>query len=206
MSKKKVLFLDFDGPLFPNRIINFHPANRRKYPGKLSVDTTMEKCTYWKMDEAAVGMLNSLYEMYPFCTVISSSWKGFCSKEFIEELFNINGLMLDLHKDWHTDRLTFRSCKRIEEITDWIEEHPEYDDYIVIDDPWSGESICTYKEYREESIIPKDNIIIIDPTIGLEWGHYTQMHKVVERWTGVTKEQQIKEEEKTKALYMALIV
>jgi len=189
----KILFLDFDGPLFSDRGIRFHPLNSEKYPGDLNIDPSkFGKLTYWKMDDTSVEMLNRLQKIYPFKTVISSSWKQFCEKDFIEELFYVNSLNLTLHEDWKTSSITFRSCRRMEEINDWVEEHPDTEDCIVLDDPWSGKSIDAYqrehKHYPDEyKIVDPDNILIIDPTTGLEICHYHKMHKIVERWAGKTK-------------------
>ena len=202
----KVLFLDFDGPLFSDRVIGFHPDNSRPYPGaeKLNPGYTL---TYWKMDEIAVSMLNKLYSIHPFDTVISSTWKTFASREFIEELFKINGLNLHLHQDWDTPRITFKRCRRIEEIIDWLDKHPDYAECIVVDDPWSGESICSYREAKTENKrIPNRNIVIVDPTIGLEVNHYSAMRRIVEVWSGkTTYEEQERNEQLRQEMLRAFI-
>ena len=207
----KILFLDFDGPLFSDRGIRFHPLNEEKYPGDLNIDPSRYgQLTYWKMDDTSVEMLNRLHKLHPFMTVVSSSWKKFCEKNFIEELFYINCLKLPLHDDWKTTNITFRSCRRMEEINDWIETHPDTDDYIVLDDPWSGGSIDTYrrehKHYPEEfKLVNPDNILIVDPTTGLEIAHYHKMYNIVERWAGKTKEQQDQEENERMRVLNAFI-
>ncbi len=129
----KILFLDFDGPLFSDRGIRFHPLNEEKYPGDLNIDPSRYgQLTYW------------------------TSWKKFCEKDFIEELFYINCLKLPLHDDWKTTNITFRSCRRMEEINDWIETHPDTDDYIVLDDPWSQHSNSRPYHWAGNSTLSQD--------------------------------------------------
>ena len=55
---KEVLFLDFDGPLFPDRYIRFDPEQVKPYPGRVDMPDIV---TYWKMDPLAVQMLNFLH-------------------------------------------------------------------------------------------------------------------------------------------------
>lgn len=212
LEKEKILFLDFDGPLFPNRVIRFHPQNAEKYPGHLSLNKGYQ-LDYWKMDEVAVHMLNKLFALHPFKTVVSSGWKTFASKDFIKELFAENGLNLSLHDNWATPQITIRSCRRIEEILKWLEDNPT-EDCIILDDPSSGESICTFQDhydtidteyYVNKHSVSKDNIIIVDYTIGMEEHHFYKMHKIVERWSGVTKEEQDKRDKIHDDLLLSMI-
>ena len=128
-----VIFLDFDGPLFTERAIFYdkwttpHPQFRYNIP-------------YWKMDAFSVEFLNHVYSTTPFYTVVSSSWRNLIDddercKEFIEELFYVNGLKLPLH---NTDFRTSPTIgSRFAAISDWIERHNP-SDYLIIDDRESG--------------------------------------------------------------------
>jgi hypothetical protein len=94
-----------------------------------------------------------------------------------------------------------------------MDNHLEYDDCIVIDDPWSGSSIDSYQqnfktidpEYLNKHKVHPDNILILDPTIGLECNHFSKLHKIVERWSGVSKEDQDERDARRDALLRAMI-
>lgn len=185
-----VLFLDFDGPLFPQRVLRFHPDNHKPYPGKLSPNR--KDIRYWRMDEVAVAMLNRLYNKHQFETVISSTWRLFCDKEYIEELFEVNGLELKLAEDWATNNYTFRSCRRLEEVNDYVMSH-SVDDCIILDDKMSGSSLHHFNqssEHYEElgknpfSKLNAKNVIIVDYSVGIEEAHYWRMLDIVKRWNG----------------------
>lgn len=209
---QNVIFLDFDGPLFPDRIIRFHPDNKHPYPGKLKVNSPLVagNLTYWRMDPVSVGILNNLYAIHPFEIVVSSSWNRFCELDFIEELFHINGIDIPFHQDWCPSRIGVRAA-RLREIQCWLEDHPEVLNSIIIDDPWSGPCVDAFEQqydsYPEDikNRIPKENIIIVDPTLGLDISHHYKMIKIVERWSGVTKEQQDEEKAKRDMFLRAMI-
>lgn len=180
-----VLFLDFDGPLFPDRMISFHPDNIRPYPGDIPMT---EWVSYWKMDELTVYMLNLAQERHQFKTVISSSWKRFTTLEQIKDLFKVNGLILDIHDDYSTPDLgrlrTIYSHysymdSRSAEIIAWLKDHPDVGDYIIIDDPSSGASL------DEKSVLRPDRIIMIDPDVGLRSEDYKRINSIIAEWNGI---------------------
>ncbi len=187
----KVLFLDFDGPLFPDRYIKYDPDNRRPYPGAAKMPQIVD---YWKMDPMSVQMLNFLHDLYPFTTVVSSSWKRFCDRKQVEDLFAVNGLMLNLYDhdlewstpDWKTNyepgmyynHNYATGDKRSREIKMWIEAH-DHPDYLILDDPWSGSSLDSDLE------IDNNRVIMVDPDVGISSIDYQRMLDVVKVWADI---------------------
>ncbi len=174
---KPVLFLDFDGPLFPERQIR-HSRSIEEYPGKQKLHSWI---TYWEMDLTSVRQLNSLYKIYQFDTVVSSSWKHYCDKDQIEELFEANGLNLPLHEDWCTP--SRMSSYRINDICWWLDEYTEERDgeyfcpaHMILDDPWSGSYLEGYKGHG----VTKP--YMIDPDVGIDSAIYKIMKSDVNSW------------------------
>ncbi len=192
---ERVLFLDFDGPVWPDRVIKFHPDNHMDNAQlqyiieqmELNGDTFGAKCmTYWRMDPVAVEMLNRLMEIQPFYTVVSSTWREFCSKETIQLLFNENGLNLELHKHWMTPLAsTFRESYvnkdmlRLMEIKRWLANHDDtVGPYAVLDDPSSGGVLMDDNHVRGVGMDPQA-VVLVDPCIGMEMFHYDQLRKLL---------------------------
>lgn len=172
-----ILFLDFDGPLFPERQIK-HSPHIDLYPGSSKLHPFI---SYWEMDRISVRQINSLYNIYNFDTVISSSWKDFCTKEEILELFKINGLEVHLHKDWRTSKNGRMSASRIHEIKWWLDDHKVEDKYlahIILDDPWSGSSLLD-KMWKSLGL---QEPFIINPDVGIDTDCHENMAKVVRNW------------------------
>ena len=184
---QNILFLDFDGPLWPDRVIKHHPDNRNmNHPARLDLIEMMNDngdtfgaatITYWRMDETAVGMLNQIMEIQPFVTVISSSWKEFCSRDTIEYIMDINGLELELHQHWAAD---YRGmCSKGENrglaISKWLSDHrDEVGSYAVLDDPGSGGDLIDDSFVRHIGL-QSENVVLVNYMIGMELEHFTQL-------------------------------
>ncbi len=175
-----VLFLDFDGPLFSDRYIVYHPDNRRPYPGNVAMP---DNINYWKMDPLSVDMLNFMHDIFAFTTVVSSSWKRFVNKEQCQDLFEVNGLKLNLADDWATVRMdTFgrRQCCRASEIAEYIDRHG-IAEYIILDDPGSGLSLDDHDNHTME----KHRIVMVNPDVGIGSYEHRQMMKIINSWAGI---------------------
>ena len=166
------LFLDFDGPLIPDRV-RIHLSNTR-YPGKLKPNC---KCDYWEFDPVAVSMLNNLQYIAKFKTVVSSTWRGFCSKEYIQELFLENGLFLDLADDWKTKEW-FNSSRGLE-IEEYIQRN-NIGKYVILDDRESGGCI----EFIDS--IDKSRLFYVDMDSGISSRTYQNIKQMVSEWSGKT--------------------
>lgn len=185
MMTNEVLFLDFDGPLFSERFIKYHPLNRKPYPGRVDQNELVD---YWKMDDLAVIILNELMDHHAFETVVSSSWKNFCDREQVEDLFDVNGLNLQLHEKWCTERIVRNhefgmyhsgygyagKCLRASEIELWVNDHKPTD-YMIIDDPWSGSSL----DDRNAHGLNFNRIVLVDPQVGLSVSEIDRLRNIV---------------------------
>lgn len=191
----KILFLDFDGPLFSDRVILHHKDNESlKNPTMLDFFNTLNKngdtfaatcLSYWKMDDCAVNILNKLMQISPFKTVISSSWRELCSLESIQYLFELNGLNLDIHDDWMTETNHINNHWGVEghdrliQIKRWIELHKdEICDYVILDDVLSGGSLINESKLKSLQINP-ERVIIVDHNIGLEHEHWLTLKDIL---------------------------
>jgi len=188
-----ILFLDFDGPLWSDRVTEFHPDNLDlDHPRRGIIHDTMvlngdtfiaQILTYWKMDDIAVGMLNTLAELYTFKTVVSSSWREICSRDTIECIFKQNNLNITLHSHWatdsHRDPLDVHVTDRLLQIKRWIDQY-DVRNYAIVDDPESGEALNDPNMVTQYGLDP-NNVIIVDPSIGLELKHYYRMRQILSR-------------------------
>lgn len=182
--QKETLFLDFDGPLFPDRYVRYDPDQRRPYPGEVKMPDIVD---YWKMDPLAVYMLNFLYDLHPFQTVVSSSWKKFINKEQCKDLFVTNGLKLNLADDWCTVTLNrksrfdsyYKGCYRAVEIKEYVTRY-NINEYLILDDPMSGSSLDD-----KENGLNEARITLVDPDVGIGSYDYKKMLNVVKVWAGI---------------------
>ena len=178
--QKPVLFLDFDGPLFTERGIP-HSPSITKYPGTKAHPWM----TYWEMDITSVRQLNSLYDIYPFDTVITSSWINLLDRGQIQELFEVNGLLLDMHDEaWCISNYGRLSASRLHMVNWWLEEHSSDNhvaSHIILDDPWSGGSFLG----DGWTLLGLQEPHIIDPNVGIDPICYNNMKKVVTDWFNI---------------------
>ncbi len=166
---KNILFLDFDGPMFPNRALfleeNIYPQGKEVCES-MGIHPFFE---YWKMDPVAVNMIHRLYNLTPFDLVISSSWAGFNDKDIIEKLLNKNNFDIPIHEDW---RSFLPEKNRLEEITEWLNRN-EVDNYLIIDDHGSGYSLVN---------CDLENIILVNEDNGIDLETYLKMTKIIATW------------------------
>lgn len=163
-----IIFLDLDGPAYPEVTIKFNPHNYLPYPGTESIDHPF--CKYWKMCERFVHLFTLIDKSRDFEVVISSSWrKLYPYPEVFYDLFKTNNVPLRLHKDWAT--VSFNSkigCSRADEIVFWLKEHPETTSFLIIDDILSGASLFYGGDlWNPTHEFIKTRIVMIDPDLGI---------------------------------------
>jgi len=120
----RVLFLDFDGPMIPQRAYIYNAAQRDK----------MNKygLIYKYFDPCAAQNIKSVLEVTGAELVISSSWRRIGYHD-IADVLSINGLSKDyLHKDWATS--TEPDATRADRILQWVEEHQDVTSWVAVDD------------------------------------------------------------------------
>lgn len=88
---------------------------------------TSARTGWMNWDIYAVTFLKWICEKANIQIVISSSWRHNHNKQFFVDIFgNI------IHKDWKIP--TFISAIRGKEIQQWLDNHPEVQTYLIIDD------------------------------------------------------------------------
>ena len=151
-----IIFLDFDGPLFPYKLIRFKPRNKLHH----------NVFSYWVMDSLIVEFLNSYAD--DFQIVVSSNWNEVHTKEEIEMLFKMNSLNLRLHAVWKTTSVGTRG----QNIQSWISSNSGmFNDFIIIDDPLSCDNI---EDYFDDS-----RLIIVDPVEGFSYNDYEKFESMI---------------------------
>ncbi len=177
-----VIFLDFDGPIFPSKVFMYPENNGENSLAVCKQLNLHPYVTYWKADPNSVVMLNKLYEAYPYDLVISSSWADpwLHDRDSIVSVLDINGLTYNLHKDWKTPRDV--NSFRHEQISDWLKLHPEYKDkYIIIDDYSSGDQLHNLEVLKEYKL-HKENVFLVDVDEGLSYKQYREIFNKLLTW------------------------
>ena len=139
-----IIFLDFDGPLFPEKVFVFEENN-----GVSPVCKELDLhpyANYWKADPFMVSFLNNLYNLEYYEFVISSSWADDYlghKRENLEDLLYKNGLKATIHEDWRTPRDIH---ERENQIASWINKNKsQMNRYIILDDVYSGDGLSDEK-------------------------------------------------------------
>lgn len=122
---KNIIFLDFDGVMIPRRA--YFMANQTK-----GIVT--------KFDPCAVGMLNSLCEKHDAKIVLVTSWRKTNIHGKDDLIAHIIEEGID-PKHVHTDHScpTKFSSSKYHDMGFWLEDHPEVEKAVVIDDDLSPE-------------------------------------------------------------------
>ena len=122
---RKVLFLDFDGPMTNSRV-------------HLAFDSLIEGKIMWSTaDPVMIAFLNTMFKVHNFKTVVSSTWRhlGEMNPTGLEarETLRHWGFEGDFHNDWATPRIS--TGDRAEEIRAWLVAHKdEVDIHVSLDD------------------------------------------------------------------------
>lgn len=183
-----IIFLDLDGPMFPDRVIRYHPDNRKPYPG---ADKEFgETLTYWRMCETSRNFWSHINQCFDFEVVISSSWRRFYNDPTVFiDLFSTNDLPLKLHEDWRSrylnQKMTDYKCYRADEIHAWLLDHPLVKNFLILDDPESGssldDSLC-HGNFDETHNYMKENIILVNPDMGLSSYNMKKIIELMKKW------------------------
>ncbi len=156
-TKKRVLFLDIDGPMIPYRA---------KYlPTQTAVMT--------KFDPIAVAMINNLCkEFEDLKIVLHSSWVYINGgKETLDHCVEQGILRENFYESdpYVNENITWRYNR----IAEWLERHPEITGYVVVDDtPYEADFAGEYKHPQELN----SRIVLIDYNDGIT------MKKLEEIW------------------------
>jgi hypothetical protein len=195
MNKNNVIFLDFDGPMFPARANNL-PGNNGEHDEVLHSLGIIAFCNYYKMDPIAVSMLMNLWvgKERRFDLVISSTWADIFTEGIIKNVLMHNGCTIPLHKEWclpEVMELDYNKLKaetgrsrvtRALRISKWLERNKEtLLEYVIIDDYASGEGLSD-EVHLAHLGIPEDRIIIVDLENGISQENYKRLQWLTREW------------------------
>lgn len=153
-----IVFLDFDGPLFPDKVLTYTENKGDVAERMLAALNIHPFYTYWKADPFMVNCLNQL-ALQGFQCVVSSSWADdrMHSQDQIQKLFQANDIKIPLHVQWRTPRA---HKNRNIQISDWLRDNPAAD-YWIFDDKLSG------KDLLEQKSLDASKIVWIDEATGI---------------------------------------
>ena len=136
----KILFLDIDG------VLNSDLYYR-------SVDRT--KRNWNRFDPSTVVLVKKLIEEFSLKVVITSTWRFGAVKMLNDELVK-SGLSNHLHAHWKTPNI--HPPHRGTEIELWLDNHPDVNDYVIIDDDISILDEQKSKYVKTELIVGMNEI------------------------------------------------
>lgn len=152
--KQPVIFLDIDG------VLNiFDAATISLPPIGFEPITRFET----RLMPSALELVNKLAEKYDALIVVSSTWR-FLDKQFhkdpvldnwdqmnfdLKEFLRKSGLKATFHADWFTPHPKrfgelLHGRPRGLEIKEWLDEHPDVDNWVALDDDYRGFNFDDY--------------------------------------------------------------
>ena len=103
-------------------------VNDPKIPAHIKMDNFNSK---------AVKVLNEILELTDAEIVVSSDWKLHCTLEQLQDMFKEYGVIkspIDVTPDNVLKRMSDLEGNRVNEITGWLNNHPEVTHWVAIDD------------------------------------------------------------------------
>lgn len=135
-DKIKVVFVDIDG------VLNDYKTNEYTPDGYVGIDSDK------------VEMLSILCKELDLKIVMSSSWRKEIVNKTIDGLYALSKFSeynLDIYGSTSFDG-SISDAKRATQIKAWLDEHPEVEDYIILDDEQFNISSKEYKDLMNRFI------------------------------------------------------
>lgn len=129
--KNKIIFLDIDGPLLPQKM-HYFGKNRNLNKFDENYQTPV-------FDPWGVRALNLWARYSKAQIVLCTHWLKTWDINTVKEIMQLNGLGLDYHIDCVTPKKM--SSYKCNEIVWWLRDHPECENFIVVEDDHSCEQI-----------------------------------------------------------------
>jgi hypothetical protein len=125
----KVIFLDIDGVLVTRNSIKYQHLN---YPDNTEII----------FSKKAVKNLNKLIRLTGAKIVISSTWRLFHTIDELRAIFKKQKIKGKIISITSAERATIEEdIPRGKKIADWLDEHPDVEQYVVIDDDVEADCI-----------------------------------------------------------------
>jgi hypothetical protein len=130
----KILFLDVDGVLNTQRYITRKDRQfiGRKHLAKLEWEVE-------QIDPARISMVNQIVQETGCKVVVSSTWRKLHSIEELDSLFRILGAEFSIFDYTH-----ILGTRRGFEIQEWLDENPQVDRFVILDDDSDMEHLTPY--------------------------------------------------------------
>ncbi len=145
----KVIFLDIDGVLVTRNSIKYQYLN---FPDETNI----------RFSKKAVKNLNKLIRLTEAKIVISSTWRLFHSLEKLQNIFEEQKIKGEIISTTSVERATVEEdIPRGQKIADWLEQHSEVKQYVIIDDDVQADCIqfhpynCVETSYKR-GLAPED--------------------------------------------------
>lgn len=173
-----VVFLDFDGPMFPTKMCLFK-ENREPISDEMiaKIGLNQELYQIWKMDDFAILALHKLYEFNPFEIVVSSNWGNGNTREVIQNLFNANNIEIPLAQDY---RLAQVNMSRLERVKEYIVRN-NIQNYLMIDDYDSCPEMENLDNIEKLGLDSK-SIFAVNFNNGISLENYIDMRTQIIEW------------------------
>ncbi|WP_396180198.1 HAD domain-containing protein [Flavobacterium sp.] len=121
-------------------------------------------------EPAAMHMVQRLVLDAKAKIVISSSWRIGSTDRQLKQLFRCCGFKAianSFHDDWQTKQINGFCTRRGNEIAEWLNRHPEIENYLILDDD---------ADMLAEQM---NNFVKTDPMNGLLLQHYDASRKIL---------------------------
>ena len=158
MMNKTVIFIDCDGVICTDRAYFASGQDKDRHIMRT-----------W--DPVSIMLLSRLCQDFDLEVVISSTWRY---KFDVPLMLLTHGFRGNFHKDDQTPRLF--SGSRGMEIREWLSEHPEVTNYIIIDDSSDG--------LQDNDLTPY--WVQTDYNDGVLTKHYLQAVKILEKQNAIS--------------------
>jgi len=125
----KVIFLDIDGVLVTRNSIKYQHIN---FPDESAL----------MFSRKAVRNLNKLIKITNAKIVISSTWRLLHSLDKLRKIFNEQNIIGEIISTTSIERVTLEEdIPRGKKIADWLEQHNNIEQYVIIDDDVQADCI-----------------------------------------------------------------
>lgn len=125
----KVIFLDIDGVLVTRNSIKYQHLN---YPDESTI----------LFSKKAIKNLNKLIRLTDAKIVISSTWRLFHKVEDLQKIFKKQKVKGEIVSTTSVEKATLEEdIPRGKKIADWLEQHSNVEQYVIIDDDVQADCI-----------------------------------------------------------------
>ena len=151
MKQIKVIFLDIDGVINAAHTYTKNWKSQKDWlefskKHQAEAEKLGIRMAFHMPIQYSIGWLNQLIEETGAKVVISSTWRGH-GAEYMQKVLDFEGVKCEVigetiynHKQIYEDRIPLyswhydRDVMRGEQIKLWLEQHPEVEKYVILDD------------------------------------------------------------------------